>query len=130
MNGQSKPVVNVAGHNELGSILVDGEVLTLYIFKGDEPNISNCSGGCAETWPPLLSSIVLAGDGVQIGLFAPITREDGSNQLTYNGHPLYNFSGDSQPGDANDQGVGEAWFVVSPEGEAIMTANSEDPYDY
>ena len=130
MNGQSKPVVTVVEHNELGSILVDGDGLTLYLFKQDETNMSNCSGSCAEIWPPLLSSIVLAGEGVQIGLFALITREDGSSHLTYNGYPLYNFNGDGQQGDANGQGVGEAWFVVSPGGEAITIANNEDPYDY
>ena len=123
MNGQSKPVVTVAVHNELGSILVDGDGLTLYLVTVDQPNKSNCSGGCAETWPPLLSSLVLAGEGVQINLFAPIIRDDGNSQLTYNGHPLYNFSGDKQPGDANGQGVGGVWFVVSPEGEAITTAS-------
>ena len=67
----------------------------------------------------LLSSFVLAGEGVQISLFRPTTRDDGSSQLTYDGHPIYNFSGYSQAGDAKGQGVGGPWFVVSPDGEPV-----------
>ena len=130
VDGQSNAVVTVAEHNELGSILVNGDGLTLYAFMRDEPNVSNCSGSCAETWPPLLSSLVLAGEGVQSGLFALITRENGSSQLTYNGQPLYNFNGDRQLGDTNGQGVGGAWFVVSPGGGSTTTTDNGDPYDY
>lgn len=101
------------------NILVDGDGLTLYASLKDEGNKSNCTGGCAQTWPPLLSSFVLAGEGVQIGLFRPTTRDDGSSHVTYDGHPLYNFSGDSQAGEAKGQGVGGSWFVVSPDGEPV-----------
>ncbi len=101
------------------NILVDGDGLSLYASLKDERNKSNCTGGCAQTWPPLLSSFVLAGEGVQIGLFRPVTRDDGSSHVTYDGHPLYNFSGDSQAGEAKGQGVGGSWFVVSPDGEPV-----------
>ena len=33
------------------------------------------------------------------------TRSDGKKQVTYNGHPLYTFIGDSSPGDTSGQGV-------------------------
>jgi hypothetical protein len=50
-----------------------------------------------------------------------ITRSDGTTQVTYNGHPLYYFSGDKAPGDTNGQGVGGNWFTISPSGDLIQT---------
>ena len=115
-------ILSAAEHPELGTIVIGPRGHTLYLFMGDEPNKSNCTGGCAATWPPLLASGVLAQGSLQLDLFAPITRDDGISQVTYNGHALYKFSGDKLPGDANGQGVVGQWFVVSPEGEAITTA--------
>ncbi len=64
------------------------------------------------------------------GLLATTERTDDTIQVTYNGHPLYHFAGDEAPGDTNGQNVGDVWFVVSPEGEALTaarrrTANTE-----
>ena len=124
----SKSTITVAEHPELGTILVDGEGFTLYQFLNDEPNLSNCTGGCASTWPPLLASLVLSetiGEGVDADLVGSSNREDGSVQVTYNAHPLYNFSGDRNPGDARGQGIGAVWFAVSPSGEPVSESESE-----
>ena len=122
----SKSSVTVADHPQLGTILVDGEGRTLYLFTRGEGNTSNCIGGCAETWPPLLASLVhleLAGVGVQADLLGTILRSGGPRQVTYNGHPLYNYSGDQEAGQARGQAIGGAWFVISPTGEPITTSN-------
>lgn len=102
----------------LGTVLVDGASgRTLYIFTKDvkDSGKSNCSGGCLNTWPALTVSAgatPTGGDGVT-GTLATITREDnGTLQVTYNGLPLYFFSGDSAPGDAN--GVYTNWEAVKP----------------
>ncbi len=64
----------------------------------------------------------MAGEGVDETLLGTITRDDGTTQVTYNGWPLYHFSGDTASGDTNGQGLeefGGLWFLVSPAGEAI-----------
>ena len=119
----SKSTVTVAAHPQLGTILVDGEGRTLYLFTRDEGSTSSCTAGCAQTWPPLLASLEVAGKGVQADLLGTIDRADGSSQVTYNGHPLYNFSGDQEAGQARGQSTGGMWFVVSPAGEAITTSD-------
>ena len=82
--------------------------------------MSNCSGGCARAWPPLLTvGAPQTGDGVNAASLATIERDDGSIQVTYNGWPLYYFAKDQQPGNTNGQGVGDVWFVVSALGEAV-----------
>jgi predicted lipoprotein with Yx(FWY)xxD motif len=48
------------------------------------------------------------------GTFGTITRLDGSTQGTYNGRPMYRFINDAAPGDANGDGVGGIWRIVTP----------------
>ncbi len=112
----------------LGKILVDSQGKTLYLFAQDTGTKSTCSGGCATTWPPLRASgKPTAGSGVKASLIGTTPRSDGKAQVTYNGHPLYGYEGDSQPGDINGQGInafGARWYVLSQTGNEITTASS------
>jgi predicted lipoprotein with Yx(FWY)xxD motif len=108
------------GNSSLGSILVDSTGRTLYLFKADVGGKSACSGACATAWPPLLATgKTSAGSGVIASKLGTITRSDGAQQVTYNGHPLYTFVKDTKPGQATGQGVtafGAAWFALTPSG--------------
>ncbi len=105
---------------KFGDILTDAGGNTLYLFTRDERNKSNCSGGCATAWPPLLTvGDPFAGEGVNADRLGTITREDGSTQVAYSGWPLYYVARDEQPGDTNGQ-YG-TWFVVSAFGGPIQT---------
>ncbi|MGH9111573.1 MAG: COG4315 family predicted lipoprotein [Acidimicrobiales bacterium] len=104
---------------DLGTILVDAEGNTLYLFMPDGQGASTCVDSCADSWPALAGPAT-AGDGVDGALLATADRpDDGSAQVTYNGWPLYHFAGDAAPGDANGQGVGDIWFVVDASGNAV-----------
>lgn len=104
---------------DLGEILVDGEGRTLYLFTPDEQGASTCTADCLANWPSLTGPAT-AGDGVDESLLGTAARpDDGSEQVTYNGWPLYYFAADPSPGDINGQGVGDVWFVVDPAGEAV-----------
>ena len=46
-------------------------------------------------------------------------QADGTQQLAYNGHLLYLFVGDKAAGDANGQGLGGIWYVLSASGDKI-----------
>jgi predicted lipoprotein with Yx(FWY)xxD motif len=111
-----------AASSKLGMVLVDGGGRTLYLFAKDQPNQSACAGACAAAWPVDPSSgTPKAGSGVTASLVGTIKRGDGSTQVTYNHHPLYYYSGDSQPGQHNGQGLnafGAKWYVVTPAGGA------------
>ena len=109
----------------LGNILTDGEGRALYLFTKDERNKSNCSGGCATAWPPLLTGgDPQAGPGVNRGRLGMISREDGSAQVTYNGWPLYYHAKDAQPGDITGQDRGGVWFVVHAAGGGPIQGNA------
>ncbi len=116
-------MVNMGKTATLGSFLVDGKGMTLYLFTKDTPNTSNCYDKCAAAWPPLLTSgTPVGGNGVDASKFGTTMRKDGTTQVTYNGWPLYYFAKDKAPGDVNGQNVGSVWFVVSPAGDKITTA--------
>jgi predicted lipoprotein with Yx(FWY)xxD motif len=110
----------VAETPELGRFLTDGEGMTLYIFTNDEmgAGASVCNDDCAANWPPFFFEGATLPDGVP-GELTVITRDDGSEQLAYNGMPLYFWVGDTAPGDTTGHEVGDVWFVAEigePEG--------------
>ena len=125
--GGSSATVSVA-NTGLGNILVDSQGRTLYLFAKDTGSKSTCSGGCATAWPPLRASgKPTAGSGVKASSLGTTPRSDGKPQVTYNGHPLYGYQGDSNAGDTNGQAItafGGAWYVLSASGNAITTASS------
>ena len=112
--------INVVTDAKLGKILVGANGMTLYMYTKDEPNKSNCSGGCLTSWPPLhtLGSPKL-GAGVDAALVGSASLADGSKIVTYNKMPLYYWAKDTKAGDTTGQNVNSVWFVVSPEGKAV-----------
>jgi predicted lipoprotein with Yx(FWY)xxD motif len=107
--------------SDLGQIVVDAEGRTLYVFLADEGTESTCYDECEDNWPPLtVEGDPAAGEGIDASLLGTTEREDGSVQVTLDGHPLYYFAADETTDDVNGQGVGDVWYVVSPDGEAVQ----------
>ncbi|MGO9853417.1 MAG: hypothetical protein ACLPYY_00010 [Acidimicrobiales bacterium] len=113
----------------LGTVLVDGQGLTLYMFvPDDQRGKSTCYGSCASGWPPLRLptgvTVPVAGSQAEPSLLGTTARRDGGLQVTYNGWPLYIWTGDTEPGQATGQGIdslGGYWYVLSPSGQVIKT---------
>lgn len=110
----------MTAESDLGTILVDGEGMTLYMFTNDtqDSGESVCEGDCLVAWPPLEGEPT-AGEGVDESLLGTIERSDGSTQASYNGWPLYYWAQDTAPGDVTGQGVNDVWYVLDPAGEPI-----------
>jgi predicted lipoprotein with Yx(FWY)xxD motif len=108
-----------------GKALIGSNGRALYLFEADKNGTSACTGACAAAWPPdVVTGTPKAGTGVNQALLGTIKRSDGSMQLTYGGHPLYYFSGDSGPGTAAGEGsnaFGAGWYVVAASGKKIDT---------
>ncbi len=115
----------------LGTILVDGEGLTLYMFEPDrQSGKSACYGECENLWPPVVLvdgvKAPTAGDGVKASLLGTTVRTgdpDDLEQVTYNGWPLYLWHGDSQPGEAAGQGLNDSgglWYVLDADGTPVI----------
>jgi predicted lipoprotein with Yx(FWY)xxD motif len=105
---------------DLGSVLVDPDGKTIYVFDNDQGSTSSCEGGCASTWPAVATTgDPTAGDGVDASLLGTTDRSDGTKQVTYDGHPLYTYNADTAAGDTNGQGVGGIWWVIGGDGQKI-----------
>jgi predicted lipoprotein with Yx(FWY)xxD motif len=95
------------------TVLANAKGFTLYSFAPDTATASKCYGSCAAYWPPVTGTTA-AGQGLP-GKVGTITRTDGTEQLTYNGHPLYTYIGDSAPGQAKGNNLnlnGGLWHEV------------------
>jgi predicted lipoprotein with Yx(FWY)xxD motif len=96
------------------TLLTNAQGMTLYYFTADSATTSACTGSCAQTWPPLL----MTGSGTPTsatslpGTLSVQTTANG-NQVEYNGHLLYTYSGDTAPGQTNGEGLFGKWFVAT-----------------
>jgi hypothetical protein len=100
----------------------------VYLWVKDTGDMSACSGACAGAWPPVTTTgTATAAGGAKASDLGTITRSDGTKQVTYDGHPLYYFAGDSGPGTATGQGsdsFGAKWWLVAPTGSDVTASVS------
>ena len=112
----------------MGPILTDSLGTTLYLWQADTGAKSTCTGACASAWPPLVTTgKPTAGSGVRTSLLGTTKRANGTEQVTYNGHPLYRFAGDTAARQTNGQGstgFGALWYVLSPRGNPLTGATA------
>jgi predicted lipoprotein with Yx(FWY)xxD motif len=126
-SGSGATVITTAS-SSAGTFLTDGSGRAVYLWTEDTGDRSACTGACAGAWPPVTTTgTVTASGGAKASDLGTITRPDGTKQVTYDGHPLYFFSGDSGPGTASGQGsdgFGAKWWLVSPAGNDVTAAVS------
>jgi predicted lipoprotein with Yx(FWY)xxD motif len=124
----------------VGTVLVNAQGKTLYVFKPDSAKKVTCTGSCASIWPPVTVSSgakAAASSGVNASMLSSDPNPGGGSVVTYNGWPLYSYVVDSGPGSAKGQGVnlnGGLWYVMSPSGQPITTkagsSSSSGGYGY
>ena len=99
------------GHNaatQTRTVLTDDR---RQVLAGERPGV-----GIAEHRPAAAG--LTAGPGIT-GKLGTIKRSDGTTQVTYDGHPLYTYVGDTAPGQAFGNGIdlnGGLWHEVTVSG--------------
>ena len=110
------------------TFLTDGSGRAVYLWAKDTGDASMCSGACAGAWPPVTTTGAPTASGSAAASdLGTITRSDGTKQVTYDGHPLYYYAGDSGAGMASGQGsdnFGAKWWLVSPAGSDVTASVS------
>ncbi len=112
-------------HTSLGTILVAPNGFTLYQFSRDRSKTDNCQNikGCMSIWPALVvSGTPQAGGGVSARLLGTIRLKNGKHQVTYGGHPLYRYSGDTEPGQTEYVGAiasGGTWTAINAQAKSV-----------
>ena len=105
-----------------------GHARTLYMLSSDTSTRTTCTGACAPSWPPLITTgKPHAGTGITASLISTFVRTNGTRQVTYNGHPVYYFAGDSGVGQDNGQCIYEnpgTWHMGNAAGKPIKTGSA------
>ena len=108
--------------SQYGQVLFDGDDRAIYYFDKESGSKSECFGACAEAWPPVLTEgDPQAGPGAQAGLLGTTQRDDGTTQVTYDGHPLYYYVDDPTGEVAchNVDEFGGLWLAVQGNGQPV-----------
>ena len=126
--GGKAATVGLESEGSLGKILVNSQGRSLYLFQKDQGTTSECTGACAEAWPPLRATgTPVVGTSLAASKLGTTARSDGEKQVTFNGHPLYLYTGDQKAGDTNGQGLnvfGGGWFTLNSAGNIVSGQGS------
>jgi predicted lipoprotein with Yx(FWY)xxD motif len=114
--------VSLGSAKGLGEVLVNSEGRTLYAYSAEKDGEVVCVASCADAWSPLIdeSGEPQPSNGTGAARLGTVQRPDGTTQVTYAGHPLYSFSGDKLPGEANGNGktaFDGTWTALKGNGE-------------
>jgi predicted lipoprotein with Yx(FWY)xxD motif len=124
----SKATVGTAS-TSLGTVLVSSNGHTLYMLSGGTTAKPICTASaCTSNWPPLWSATKPTTSGSAKSSLANWFKRSGKWQVTYDGHPLYNFVGDSKAGQTNGEGIKDGsstWTAVSPSGAAMPAKSTK-----
>jgi predicted lipoprotein with Yx(FWY)xxD motif len=126
-SAEPAPGLTAAKLFDLGPMVTDTNGFTLYRYDKDtvNPPRSNCTGTCARTWIPAKAGGDLVVTGIDRALVGTVTRDDGTDQVTLAGWPLYRYAKDEMPGNTGGQGADDAWFPVKPDGtKVLLTADT------
>lgn len=128
LSASPQSTVVTTRETNLGKVLVDAQGRTLYLFAKDT-GASTCNGSCASYWPPVpVTGQPHASGNAAATSIGVVSRSDGKRQLTYAGHPLYYYVGDSKAGQTNGQAMnqfGAEWYVLNQAGAAVVSAASD-----
>jgi predicted lipoprotein with Yx(FWY)xxD motif len=123
--GMAVVTVNTGNASGVGTVLVNADGMTLYHWKGETTSSLQCKGTCLSTWLIATATGGAPTGGMHVtGKLSTFSRSDGAGtQVTYNSLPLYTYTGDSKPGEANGQGLDGVWFAVTPSMTATGTSS-------
>jgi len=125
-SGTPAAAVSLAQNAAQGAILVDGQGRTLYLFEKDDGTKSACTGACASIWPAATAAAAPAGgSGVDASALGTASGQV-ANQVTYHGHLLYRYSGDTAPGDVKGVAI-PGWYPVGPSGDKVDHEDAPAP---
>lgn len=105
-------------------VLTNAQGMTLYWETTDTATTSHCTGSCASLWPPLLSSHSSLGSPTGLTKAWAVVKDGNGSQVSYDGHLLYTYSGDTSPGQAAGEGLFGKWTVATPSMASTLSASS------
>jgi predicted lipoprotein with Yx(FWY)xxD motif len=112
------PATVKTAQTSIGTVLVDADGKTLYLFANDQGDTSAVPANVLAAWPPLtVTGEPVAGEGIDEAKLGTAQQPDGQTWVSYNGHLLYRFTGDASAGQTTGHKIGNVWFALTPAGD-------------
>jgi predicted lipoprotein with Yx(FWY)xxD motif len=131
--------VEVASVEGVGDVLVDADGAALYSAEQEAEGEILCVDGCASIWLPLTLPAGAAGptaDDELMDRLGVVARPDGTQQVSFDGKPLYRFAEDPEPGTVTGDGFVDTfagteftWRVASASGASDGDPATGSIYD-
>lgn len=124
--------IKTATVSGFGTVLVNSSGRTLYTLSSESGGKLTCTvaNSCPQTWIevdlPSGATAATASSGAQSSLLGTETGASGT-VVTYNGWPLYTFSGDKAASQANGEGLssfGGTWYVLGAGGAPVKSSTA------
>jgi predicted lipoprotein with Yx(FWY)xxD motif len=128
--GKPSASFSTATVSGVGTVVVDGRGRTVYVLTSDGTTNAPCTdaSGCTKLWLDLPlpdgSAGAKAGKGIDASLLGTKKLSGGETYPTYHGWLMYEYSGDSGPGQSNGQGIksfGGTWYALSASGDLVKS---------
>jgi predicted lipoprotein with Yx(FWY)xxD motif len=126
----STDTVSVQSVGDAGDVLVGSGGAALYSPEQESSGKIVCTGECESIWMPLTTSGQPTASSDLEGDIDTVKRPDGSQQVTFDGAPLYTFTQES-PGQVTGDGLADSfdgqsftWHVMTPSGAASGGSSS------
>lgn len=120
MTSDSLQVMSAGGPEPF---IADSDRRAVYMLAGDTDG-SGCTGDCLQQWAPVYGPTGEPdlGAGLAPALAGVVIRAEGGEQMSYNGHPLYHYAGDTMRGDTRGHDVRDPWghwTLLTPQGQPV-----------
>ncbi|MFY9929307.1 MAG: hypothetical protein WAK82_14990 [Streptosporangiaceae bacterium] len=109
---QAGSTVLMVQKSALGYVLAEANGQVVYTYAKDTKGAApTCTGSCADTWKPVTGKPLASTATSGLGTLGTVPDSNGARQVTYDGMPLYTYSG-AKPLVTAGEGVGGVWHVI------------------
>jgi predicted lipoprotein with Yx(FWY)xxD motif len=96
------------------NVIMTSKGFAVYYYKPDTMFKATCTGQCAQDWPPVLApqGIMTVSSSMSLPRQLSVHQTPNGAQVFYDGHALYTYAADKQPGNATGRAQDLHWYLV------------------
>ena len=96
------------------NVLMTNKGFAVYYYRADTMFKATCTGQCAQSWPPILApqGMMTVSSSMSLPRQLSVHQTPNGAQVFYDGHALYTYAADMQPGTATGRAQDMQWYLV------------------
>jgi predicted lipoprotein with Yx(FWY)xxD motif len=96
------------------NVLMNNKGFAVYYYMADTMFKATCTGQCAHDWPPVLApqGMMTVSSSMALPRQLSVHQTLNGAQVFYDGHALYTYAADMQPGTATGRAQDMQWYLV------------------